>query len=690
MDQDLPLRRRDRLSTRLIVAVMGWALLIGAILAVAQTAIDARAQSRELDRSAHQALEALKQAAVEAVYEIDRRLADQVLNGLSAFPGVDRAELIMQPDVVLAQHLGVRENHDWRFLTDPLFGQERTYAVDLPDPRSDAKLGELRISIDTCQFGRAFLERSLISLATSLLWAMLLGLVLLVVVHLKVTRPLEHLVDTLDRAGGRALESLRIDEPPGHGRDELGRLAASTNRLLAAVRESYARRTEAEARASFLSQYDDLTGLPNRRLFMTRLSHAIVTAAPRGEPLAVVLIDLREFREINRLHGNSVGDEVLRQVARRLEAAAGAGAFLARLGQDVFTLLCREGAGRAAIDTLIAGLTDDFGQPLTVGTKQMLLSAWIGVALYPDDAVDAEQLIQNAESALSHAKRSGDNGVRFFEAGNDDEGATRKQLSNDLRRQDLAAQLHLVYEPQIAADSGRVVGVETLIRWRHPEFGLLRPASFIRLAEENGAIHTIGNFVLRQACAKVMAWRLALGEPLCVAVNVSATQLRRGHLDAAVARLLETMALPPEALELEITETAIVENIQIATDVLHRVRELGVGISIDDFGTGHASLGYLKQLPVTKLKIDMSFVRDLLTDANDATIVRAIVSLGHSLGLTVTAEGIESTAQRDMLVQLGCDTLQGALFGIGLEEDELLTRVRTRRFGDSHLDLLRT
>lgn len=688
MDQDVPLRRRDRLSTRLIVAVMGWALLIGAILAAAQMLIDARAQSRELDRSANQALEALKQPAVEAVYEIDRRLADQVLNGLSAFPGVRRAELTMQPDVVLAEHGGKHEI-EWR-LTDPLFGAERSYAVDLPDPRGDAKLGELRISIDTYDTGRAFLERSLLSLATSLLWAMLLGLVLLVVVHLKVTRPLEHLVDTLDRAGGRSLESLRIDEPPGHGRDELGRLAAATNRLLGAVRESYARRTEAEARASFLSQYDDLTGLPNRRLFMTRLSHAIVTAAPRGEPLAVVLIDLREFREINRLHGNSVGDEVLRQVARRLEAAAGAGAFLARLGQDVFTLLCRDSAGRSAIETLIAGLTDEFSQPLAVGTKQMLLSAWIGVALYPDDAVDAEQLIQNAESALSHAKRSGDSGVRFFEAGNDDEGATRKQLSNDLRRHDLAAQLHLVYEPQVASGSGRVVGVETLIRWRHPEYGLLRPASFIRLAEENGAIHTIGNFVLRQACAKVMAWRLALGEPLRIAVNVSATQLRRGHLDASVARLLETMALPPEALELEITETAIVENIQIATDVLHRVRELGVGISIDDFGTGHASLGYLKQLPVTKLKIDMSFVRDLLTDANDATIVRAIISLGHSLGLSVTAEGIESTAQRDMLVHLGCDSLQGMLFGCGLEEDELLARIRTRRFGDAHLDLMRT
>jgi EAL domain-containing protein (putative c-di-GMP-specific phosphodiesterase class I) len=220
--------------------------------------------------------------------------------------------------------------------------------------------------------------------------------------------------------------------------------------------------------------------------------------------------------------------------------------------------------------------------------------------------------------------------------------------------------------------------MEALVRWRHPQLGLLRPGSFILLAEESGAIHGIGDWVLRHAAAKVMSWRLALGESMTIAVNVSAAQLRRGHLDAQVARVLEALALPPESLEIEITETAIVDNIHSAAQILRRVRELGVGIAIDDFGTGHASLGYLKQLPVTKLKIDMSFVRDVLTDASDATIVRAIIGLGHSLGLSVTAEGVETVGQQNFLEDLGCDALQGMLFGCGLDEDALLLRVRER------------
>ena len=662
--------------------MLAWALVVGVVLSSAQIWIDARAQSDELDRTAHQALDALREAAVNAVYEIDNGLAAQVLNGLSAYPGVYKAELFMRPDVVLARRDGELIESKHRWITDKLFGPERAYVVPLADPRGGGEpLGELRFNVDTFVAGRAFIERTFVVAGIGFINAGMLGVILLIVVVRFLTQPLATLVASLTDAATETPESAAIAEPAGHSRDELGRLARALNRLLAAIRENLARRAEAEARASYLQQYDDLTGLPNRRLFMTRLGHAIATAATRGEPVAVLLFDLREFREFNKLYGAAVGDEVLRQTGKRLEPLAGGQALLARLGDDIFAVLLRDGVNHAGIEALAQRAHEELSRPVEIEQSEYVIAIRSGAAIYPDDAVGAEQLMQIAEAALKLAKRESDDAtaaVHFYDTSRDDEALARKQLSIDLGRREMLDQLALVYEPQVSTRNGRVVGMEALVRWRHPTLGLLRPASFIRLAEESGAIHAIGDWVLRHAAAKVMSWRLALGESMTIAVNVSAAQLRRGHLDAQVARVLEALALPPESLEIEITETAIVDNIHSAAQILKRVRELGVGISIDDFGTGHASLGYLKQLPVTKLKIDMSFVRDVLTDASDATIVRAIIGLGHSLGLSVTAEGVETVGQQNFLEDLGCDALQGMLFGIGLDEDALLIRLRER------------
>jgi diguanylate cyclase (GGDEF)-like protein len=676
MDNARP-KLRDRLSTRLTLVVMSWALVIGVVLAGSQILFDARTQSREVDRRAQQALDTLRRAAVEAVYEIDPDLAKQVLDGLAAYPGVYRAEIVMHPDTVLAERRGELAAGALRGLTDELFGRERTYEALLPDPRGGEPLGALRVHVDTWAAGQTFLDRALFTVGTGLMWAALLGVVLLSVVYLILTRPIEQLAAEL-HAAHDAPESAAVSEPERHARDELGGLARALNGLLKAIRDNLARRAEAEARASYLQQFDDLTGLPNRRLFMTRLAQALANAGSRGEPVAIVLFDLRDFRDVNKQHGTAAGDEVLRRVARQLEPLSGGPACLARLGDDVFALLVTDNAGRADVDALVRRALDTIAAPFELGGVRVELGAWVGAALYPDDAAGAEALMQVAEAALAQAKEEKATQVQFYDTGREGDAAVRRQLSLDLRRREVTHELALAFEPQVAATTGRVLGIEVLLRWKHPKLGVLRPASFIRLAEENGSIHALGEWVMREAAAKAMAWRSVLGEPLCLALNVSGAQLRRGHLDAQIARVVENIGLPPEALELEITETAIVENVQNAALMLRRVRELGVGIAIDDFGTGHASLGYLKQLPVSKLKIDMSFVRDVLTDANDATIVRAIIGLGHSLGLSVTAEGVETPEQRDFLTELGCDALQGMLFGCGLEEQEVLTCLRQR------------
>lgn len=675
MELDRP-PRRDRLSTRLTRIVLLSTLLIGGALSLVQVLADARSQSRELDSSGRQALTTLKLAATESVYEIDAELAGHVLEGLSAFPGVYRAEIRMLPSTVLAQRQGALLRSPWRGISDRLFGAERDYRETLTDPRSGAALGELCVRVDTYVNGRDFLARTGLVFGVGLAWAALLGLVLLAVVNRVLTGPLERLAGEL--AGGDVLapETVSVKVPENHEHDELGRLARAVNNLLAGIRENLARRAEAEARASYLLQFDDLTNLPNRCLLMTRLSHAVATAASRGAPRALLIVDLCNLRGINDTYGRVTGDDVLRGFGRRLNAIEGV--FVARVVEDKFALLLEEGASRSAVELLLAEAKAGLAAPLVLPSGEFQLDVRAGSAVYPDDADSAESLLQNAESALAQAKGDGLRSAVFFDAARDDESATRRRLSQDLRRHTIGDELEIVFDPLVAADNGRVHGLEALLRWRHPALGLLRPASFIRLAEENGTIQVLGDWVLQQSCMRAVAWR-ATGLALPVSVNVSGVQLRERNLHKRVAAVLEASGLPGSALELEITETAIVENIKYVAESLRRLRALGVGIVIDDFGTGHASLGYLKELPVTKLKIDMSFVRDVLTDLSDATIVRAIVGLGHSLGLQVAAEGVETPGQRRFLRDIGCDLLQGMLFGCGLRESSALGYARQRQ-----------
>ena len=651
-------------------------LLIGGALSLLQVLADARSNSDELDRAGHLALTTLKRAATESVYEIDSELAGQVLEGLAAYPGVYRAEIRMLPATVLAQRQGELARSPWRGISDRLFGAQRDYREVLIDPRNGAVLGELSVGIDTYVRGRNFLSRTGLVFGVGLAWAVLLGLVLLAVVNRVLTRPIEHLVDELADSDALSPETASVKVPENHEHDELGRLARAVNTLLAGIRENLARRAEAEARANYLQQFDDLTGLPNRHLLLTRLGHAVATAASRGAPLALLIVDLCNLRATNETYGRSVGDDVLREFARRLDAIDGV--FLARVVEDKFALLIYDAASRAAVEHLLAEVRSVLTRPIELPAGVFPVEVRAGSALYPDDADSAENLLQNAESALAHAKGDGLRGATFFDAARDDESATRRRLSQDLRRRAIGDELELVFDPLVAAGSGRVHGMEALLRWQHPQFGLLRPASFIRLAEENGTIQALGDWVLHQACARAVVWR-GIGQGVPISVNVSGAQLRERNLYERVAAALEAHGLPGSALELEITETAIVDNVKYAAESLRKLRALGIGIAIDDFGTGHASLGYLKQLPVTKLKIDMSFVRDVLTDLSDATIVRAIVGLGHSLGLQVAAEGVETPGQRRFLEDIGCDLLQGMLFGCGLREADALSYAKQKQ-----------
>lgn len=666
--RDLP--RRERLGWRLMGITLLLACAIGMILNIGQILFDSRSQSAEIDRSVQGLLAVMREPATEAVYNIDDRLAQRVLEGVFRFEGVLAAELVVGDREVLARDTREPITSPFRFVTAALFGDRRDYRIELKT-ESGETVGSLRLQLDTYPPGRAFLARAGVVLALGMLNAGLLALLLLTVFHYFLTRPLVRMVDGLSSFDPNMPESIRLDVPAGHERDELGLWARSVNDLLTAIRENLARQREAETRASWLEHFDTLTGLANRTLLLANTTHSMAGATQDGEqaiPLAIVIVDIREFRDVNAQFGVDFGDDVLREAAQRLNTlGTGNAALTARLAEDAFAFLLSGENVRSHSEALARSLRLAFESPLEVGAKSLMLAFDIGVAIYPDDAQSADQLIQNAERALSYAKKNKLTDAQFYQAEHDKELQLHKRLVRDLRFAAQRDEIRLHYQPLVGAQSGQVVAVEALARWTHPELGNVSPVEFIPLAESSGQIIALGEWLLRRACQDAAQWRRVCKTPPRVAVNVSAMQLRERGFDLIVASALADAHLPASLLELEITETALIENIEQAIGMLQRLRASGVRISIDDFGTGLASLSYLKRLPIDQLKIDISFIRDVLRDPSDAQIVKAIINLGHSLDLEVVAEGVEELAQRDMLAASGCDLMQGYLFAMPMD-----------------------
>jgi diguanylate cyclase (GGDEF)-like protein len=436
-------------------------------------------------------------------------------------------------------------------------------------------------------------------------------------------------------------------------------------------------RRKAEEQIIRLAHYDELTGLANRNLFSSHLSHAMSRATRSRGTLAVLFIDLDRFKTINDALGHDIGDEVLQILAARLGAALRACDVLARLGGDEFVVIVEEAAGPDIVGALARKLLAAVEQPVVVRNQEFVLSASIGVSLFPNDGADGQTLIKNADIAMYRAKEQGRNGVTFYSETMGSANAGRLALETQLKKAAAEpSQFVLHYQPRVSLQDGRITGVEALVRWMNPERGLVPPAQFIPLAEELGLIGAIGRWVLRSAAQQAAAWRKAGLPPVRMAVNISAQQFHAtGFLDDLRAALGDS-GLEPSALELEITETAMMQRSQQVAELLAVVRSLGVHLSIDDFGTGYSSLAYLKRLPIHTLKIDRSFVHDVPGDADDATIVRAIIALAHSLRVRVVAEGVESDAQLAFLRSEGCEEIQGYLVSRPLPAEQVTALLR--------------
>ena len=421
-------------------------------------------------------------------------------------------------------------------------------------------------------------------------------------------------------------------------------------------------RKRAEEQIKEIAYHDALTGLPNRLLFNDRLSVAVAQAHRSASRLAILFLDLDRFKVINDSLGHSLGDRLLQQVAERLQAGVRQGDTVARLGGDEFILLL-PGIGRAEDAGKVAEkILDTLKFPVRLEDRELFVTASIGVSLYPEDGFDTDSLIKNADTAMYRAKEQGRDNFQLYTHAMNETAVERLGLESSLRKALPGGQLVLHYQPLLDLTTGKVHGVEALLRWNHPERGLVLPSEFLNLAEITSLIVPMGPWTLRTACARARAWQEQGHPALTVAVNLSARQFQQPDLVTQVKRALDDTGLPPSSLDLEITETHAMQNAEATILTLRELKRLGVRISIDDFGIGYSSLSYLKRLPIDTLKIDQSFVRDITTDPDDAAIATAVIALAHTLKLQVVAEGVETQEQLDALEALGCDLAQGYFF----------------------------
>ncbi len=445
--------------------------------------------------------------------------------------------------------------------------------------------------------------------------------------------------------------------------------------LLEGTVEDITDRKVAEERVQFLAYYDALTGLPNRMLLQDRLAKALAGARRRNEKVAVLFLDLDRFKIINDSLGHNFGDLLLQDVAERLKNWARAQDTVARIGGDEFvivlTAISDVPSAAIAAERILEAMTAEF----VIQGRTFTVNCSIGISVFPEHGIDSETLIKNADAAMYCAKENGRNVFRFFTEEMNAQVVERLTLEHGMRLAMDNKELFLMYQPQIDIASGRIVGVEALLRWRHPQLGLVPPDRFIRVAENSGLIVPVGEWVLRTACEEARKWQDRNLE-VSVAANVSAVQFRQKGFCEMVEKVLLQTGLAPQYLELELTESLLLSNAEMTIPVLRNLKAMGLTLAIDDFGTGYSSLSYLRQFPVHKLKIDRSFIQNVAVNPDDAAITAAIISMGKSLGLRVIAEGVEDEAQMSFLRAHRCDEIQGYYFSRPLMPEDVAVKLQ--------------
>ena len=674
----MKLELRNSLSRRLLRVVLLSALAVGLVLSCAQIIFGAYKTRHLIADDAQRILRMTRDPSTQAIYSLDREMGSQVMEGLFQHESIREASIGHAGEELLAHKSRPLLTLPSRWLTDPILGRDQQFSIPLigREPYNE-HYGDLRITLDTARYGQEFISDSVVIAIIGVLRALTLGLVLFLIYEWLLTRPLTKLIEHLarinpDRPGAHKLPLIK-----GHERNELGLWVETANSLLAAIEHNMQLRQQAESSLQHMTQYDPLTGLPNRQQLQRQLDHILEEARRLQRRVAVLCLGLDDFKGINEQFSYRTGDHLLLALADRLRSLGGRLDALARLGGDQFVLVLSGIEQPYEAAELAQALLDDLETPLEVDGQRIRLHGTIGVTLYPEDGGDTEKLLQKAEQTMTLAKNRSRNRYQFYVASIDSEMRARRELEKDLGEALAHGEFFLVYQPQVDYQQNCITGVEALLRWKH-QGKLVPPDLFIPVAEQNGSIIPIGAWVLDQACRQLQEWRGLGFTGLRMAVNLSTVQLHHSGLPQMISDLLQRHQLPAETLELEVTETGLMEDIQAARHNLLSLRRSGALIAIDDFGTGYSSLSYLKSLPLDKIKIDKSFVQDIGQDEG-ATIVRAVIQLGRSLGMTVIAEGVETPEQEAYLIAEGCQEGQGYYYSKPLPAREMTALLQQSR-----------
>lgn len=671
-----PVAGASRLSRLLLKRVFVTVSGIGSAFFLALVILQVYLVKSDIHDQGQQLLAMFSVSAQHALQERDVTRAEQVVNGLLHYPALRSARLGYADAMPLAEQLRPVRYAGSRFLTDRLFGVEQHFYQEFEQPSGMS--GVLAISLDTASHAAAFLRMAALQLVWLLAGLAGLLIVLYLVLERLLSRPLAKILGQMADIDPEHPGNHELNIDSGHRDNELGQWARQVNQLLRAIQHSNLKRQEAEASLQHLSHVDYLTGLPNRLGLSGKLEDILLDASSRSTGVAVMCIGLDAFKTINERYSFQLGDWLLRSFAQRVENQLCSDMeFFARLDGDQFILVHvgADNAYQAALQAqkLLFLLHQPFRIPRESGSDAVIhLSATIGITLFPSDEESGELLLQKAEQTMRLAKMGGHNRYQFYIASIDQQLRERRQLEQELEVALGRKQFHLVYQPQVCINSGKIVGAEALLRWRRANGEMVSPDVFIPLAEQTGTIVQIGEWVLEQACLQLRDWLDIGWQGFSLAVNLSAVQLHDPKLVAVTEQLLAENRIPADCLELEVTETCLMQDVETARERLLELRKLGVRIAIDDFGTGHSSLAYLKRLPLDKIKIDRSFVQEMEAGGNDVTIVRSVIQLSHSLQFKVLAEGVENQTIAQMLGELGCDEAQGYYYSRPVSADDML------------------
>ncbi|MVW74827.1 putative bifunctional diguanylate cyclase/phosphodiesterase [Pseudomonas xionganensis] len=676
----MKLELKNSLSLKLLRVVLLSALVVGVVLSCAQIVFDAYKTRQAIANDAQRILGMFRDPSTQAVYSLDREMGMQVIEGLFQHESVRTAAIGHPNEPMLAEKSRERVEMPTRWLTDPILGQEQSFVTKLVGrgPYSEY-YGDLNITLDTAPYGQNFVTNSVIIFISGVLRALAMGLVLYLVYHWLLTKPLSKIIEHLTNINPDRPSEHKLPMLKGNEKNELGLWINTANQLLSSIERNTHLRREAENSLLRMAQYDFLTGLPNRQQLQQQLDQILDDAGRLQRRVAVLCVGLDDFKGINEQFSYQTGDQLLLALSDRLRGHSGRLGALARLGGDQFALVQADIEQPYEAAELAQSVLDDLDTPFTLDNQEVRLRATIGITLFPEDGDSTEKLLQKAEQTMTLAKSRSRNRYQFYIASVDSEMRRRRELEKDLRDALAQDQFHLVYQPQIDYRDHCVVGVEALLRWQHPQHGFVPPDLFIPLAEQNGTIIPIGEWILDQTCKQLREWHDQGFTELRMAVNLSTVQLHHAELPRVINNLMQMYRLPPRSLELEVTETGLMEDINTAAQHLLSLRRSGALIAIDDFGTGYSSLSYLKTLPLDKIKIDKSFVQDLLEDEDDATIVRAIIQLGKSLGMQVIAEGVETVEQEAYIMAQGCNEGQGYFYSKPLPARELTNYLKQAR-----------